>query len=220
MSSRFGTPASVTRGLGLLLLLLLLPFGSAKGQDDLFFEDDLDALLDGDGFGAEEPGAAKESSALRSWKGYMEFKPRVYLRDRDKGRKDQQAILKGELEFDFEFDKGRSAYFRPRIYIDLLNGDDNRFDPYEAYVTLEREGWDLRAGQFVENWGIVDTYNPLDVINRRDLGTDFLEVDRQGEIGVRYRHFLDGGETLGEPTVSLYALPIWQATRFPSQDHR
>ena len=157
---------------------------------------------------------------MKSWRGYTEFKPRVYLRDRGQGRNDEQMLLKAELEFDFQFDDGRSAYFRPRVYIDLLDGSDNRFDPYEAYATLERKDWDLRAGQFVENWGIVDTYNPIDVVNRRDLGTDFLTADRLGELGLRLRKFYKGGETVGEPTISLYAIPIWQATRFPTEDHR
>ncbi|MFT5151809.1 MAG: hypothetical protein ACI841_001796, partial [Planctomycetota bacterium] len=151
---------------------------------------------------------------------FFEFEPRLFLRDRNEGRKDEQYLLQGELELEFALGQGGSAYFRPRVFLDLADSDVKRFEPYEAYVTIEREDWDLRMGQFVENWGIADTYNPIDVINRRDLATDFLDTDRLGELGFRYRAFMDGGETLGEPTLSLYALPIWQATPFPTENQR
>ena len=60
----------------------------------------------------------------------------------------------------------------------------------------------------------------FDVVNRRDLATDFLDPDRLGELGVRYRRFFTGGETLGEPTVSLYLLPVWRETLFAPEDQR
>ncbi len=208
-------------------LLLPLAFGApAVAQntdellDDLFADEGLDSLLDGDFAEVADGSANAPVSPLRSWKGFMEMKPRYYFSDRDQGRKDGQFIVKSEFEMDFQFDDGLSAYFRPRVYLDLFDGEESRFEPYEAYVSLERKGWDLRVGQFVENWGIVDTYNPIDVINRRDLGTEFLETDRLGEMGIRYQRFLPDKGAIGEPMVSVYALPVWQATPFPANDAR
>ena len=86
------------------------------------------------------------------------------------------------MEFDFRLGDSSTAYFRPRLFTDILDGDNDRFEPYELYVTEAGDGWDLRAGQFVENWGIADTFNPIDVINRRDLATGILDTKRMGEI--------------------------------------
>ena len=56
--------------------------------------------------------------------------------------------------------------------------------------------------------------------NRRDLATDFLDPDRLGELGLRYRRFFEGGATVGEPTLSIYALPVWRPTLFPPPNQR
>ena len=195
--------------------------GEVAEDEDELFDDGLDELLGGFADEAPAPGAApEERDILRDWKGFLEVRPRVYFADRDQGKKDQELRVESELELDFQFTDSLTGFFRPRVYVDLLDGDLQRFDPFEAYLTLEGDAWDVRAGQFVENWGIVDTYNPIDVINRRDFGTDFLDPDRLGELGVRGRFALPGGDTIGEPTISLYALPVFQRTRFAPEDQR
>ena len=185
--------------------------------DDAFLDDEIDALLDGEDVGGAE---SVEANPLRSWKGFVELRPRVYLRDRGGDKNDEQLLFESELEFEFRFRDDLSGYFRPRVFLDALDGDLQRFEPLEAYLTYEAETWDLRAGQFVENWGVVDTYNPLDVINRRDLATDPLDPTRLGELGFRLRRTFEGGDTVGEPTVLLYALPVFRETLFAPEDQR
>lgn len=174
---------------------------------------DLDDLLD-------EPQEEETTDVLESWKGFAEIKPRIYYRDRDKDRNNEQLLLEAEFELNFKFSESVSAYVRPRIFLDVLDGDLDRFEPYEAYVTIKEEEWDLRLGQFVENWGIADTYNPIDIINRRDFGSDILDADRLGELGARFRLLFEGGDVIGEPTLSFYALPVFRETRFATEDQR
>ena len=200
--------------------------GAETDAEGLLDDTGLDALLGGESGGWTEDAAGEgtattlASDPLQSWKGFLELRPRVYLRDRDEGRNDEQFLFEGELELDFRLADDVSAYFRPRIFFDAFDSELERYEPYEAYLTLDGGAWDLRFGQFVENWGIVDTFNPIDVVNRRDFGTDALDTDRLGELGVRYRRFFRGNDTLGEPTVSLYALPLFRRTPFPPEDQR
>ena len=199
-----------------------VPIDEDEGEeDDLFFDDDLDALLSGGEVGdaAADAGVGKPNP-LTAWKGFVEMRPRIFLRDRDEGPNDEQLLLEGELELDFRLGDDLTAYVRPRFFVDALDGELRRFEPYEGYLTYSGDGWDLRAGQFVENWGIVDTFNPIDVINRRDFATDALDTDRLGELGGRVRKFFTGGETIGEPTVSFYAMPLFRETPFPPEDQR
>jgi hypothetical protein len=196
--------------LSLGFLFLLAATAAAQEEDDLF--DDLDDLL-----GEEE---ASPTGMLRDWKGFVELKPRVFLRDRGGDDEDQELVLKSEIELNFRFDEDWSAYFRPRFLVDAFDDESHRIEPFEGYLTWEHEAWDLRIGQFVENWGIVDTFNPLDVLNRRDLGSDALDPDRLGEFGLRYRHTFAGTERFGEPTVSAYVLPFFRPVRFGSDDIR
>lgn len=187
-------------------------------EDELFDLDDLDALIGGELI--EEPGAGGSDGPVRGVQGFVELSGRAYLRDRDEGRNDEQLLASGELELDLRFGDDWTGYVRPRFLVDLLDGDYDRFQPFEGYVTWERTGWDLRAGAFVENWGVVDTYNPVDVLNRRDFGSDLLDADRLGEVGLRLRRSFGGNDTFGEPTLSLYALPVWQPTLFAPEDQR
>ena len=184
------------------------------------FDEGLDDLLGGESIDPGQTGEASGSDPLKGWKGFFEVKPRVYFDDRGGQKNDEQLLIRGEFEFDFRFTDALAGYFRPRFFFDALDGDLERFEPYEVYLTFEGSDWDLRAGQFVENWGIVDTYNPIDVVSRRDLATDFLDPDRLGELGIRYRRFLGGNDAIGEPTVSLYVLPVWRETLFPTEDQR
>lgn len=187
------------------------------GSDDFDIGDDLDDLLDEEftSLGEDSP-----FSSLTGFQGFVEFEPRVYFRDRGEDRNDEQLLVRGEFELDFRFHDRITGYARPRILIDLNDGDLDRFEPFEGYLTLEGEGWDLRAGQFVENWGIVDTYNPIDVVNRRDFASDLLDAERLGELGVRGRWLLEDGETFGEPTLSAYWIPVWRPTEFAPEDQR
>ena len=185
-------------------------------DDELGFDDLLDDLgvADDSGFGGRD-------NALESWKGFLEVRPRTYFKARDQGdRNDEQFLVEGEFEFEFRMADDVSAYFRPRVFFDALDSDLERFEPYEAYVTFENYDGDIRVGQFVENWGIADTFNPVDVINRRDLGTDVLDANRLGELGIRYRKFFEGNDTFGEPTLSLYALPVFRETPFAPRRQR
>lgn len=181
------------------------------------FDDLLDDLLDGEGMGTE----SGRGDALTGWKGFLEMRPRTYFRARDQaGRNDEQLLFEGEFEFDFSLADDVTGYFRPRMFLDGLDSELRRFEPYEAYVTFERYDGDVRVGQFVENWGIADTFNPVDVVNRRDFGTDVLDADRLGELGVRYRQFFDGNDVVGEPTLSVYALPVFRETPFAPRKQR
>ena len=185
-------------------------------MDDLDeFDDDLDDLL-----GDDADTSAGADSPLTGFQGFLEFEPRVYFRDRGESSNDEQYIVRGELELDFRFGDRLTGYARPRFLVDLNDGELDRFEPFEGYVTFEGSGWDVRAGQFVENWGIVDTYNPIDVVNRRDFASDLLDAERLGELGMRGRWLGEGGSTIGEPTLSAYWIPVWRETLFAPDDQR
>ncbi len=175
-------------------------------------QDDLDDLLDQLG--------AEEESGFRILRGFIEAKARAYLNDRNQDRKDEELLLRAEIEAEARFTDELSGYLRSRLLLDTFNTELHRFEPLEGYLTYEEDSWDLRVGQFIENWGIVDTFNPIDVLNRRDLGTDILDPDRLGELGARFRLLLPDGGALREPTISLYAMPLFRPIKFPPDDGR
>lgn len=189
----------------------------ATQEEDLLIDDGL--FMDDDLFGDAQASAA-EGVRIRNLKGYLGTQFRSYLRDRSSAGNNEQLYFEGELEIDLDLAEAWTGFARPRFRVDALDSELKRFEPLEAYVSWAGESADLRVGQFIENWGIADTFNPLDLLNRRDLASDFLDTDRLGELGARLRLFGQGGEVIGEPTLALYAMPVFRRTDFPTAESR
>ena len=188
----------------------------AAAQDPF---DDLPGLDDASG------GEGGDGPRVTSVRGFLESRARLFFADRRSGdgRKDGQWIQELQLELAFEFAEGVTGFFRPRFLVDTVDTDLVRTEPLEAYVTWRGGNHEIRAGQIIENWGIADTFNPIDVLNRRDLGEDVIDPQRLGELGVRWRWFLPeslGGDTVGEPLLSFYAMPVFRTSVFPTDRNR
>ncbi|MFT4512765.1 MAG: hypothetical protein ACI91B_001464 [Planctomycetota bacterium] len=197
----------------LTTLLLATAMTAQDPLDDLPGLDD--QALGGDG---------ETGLRVTGLRGFLETRGRYFIKDHRTGdnRKDGQWIQELELEIDFTLSDSVTGYFRPRFLIDAIDDDLVRTEPLEAYLTWSSPGnnFDIRAGQLIENWGIADTFNPVDVINRRDLAEDVLDPARLGELGARARWKLPSGDTIGEPILSVYALPTHRKTSFPTRRNR
>ncbi|KAA3611910.1 MAG: hypothetical protein DWQ01_07445 [Planctomycetota bacterium] len=189
-------------------------------SEEELWDEGLEDLLGGVPSG--ELGSLEEGGGLRiaSLRGSVGSRYRYFFRDRDTGLNDQQWFFEGDLELDLDINESWSGFVQPRFRLDLYDSELRRFEPFEAYLNWRGESSDLRLGQMVENWGIADTYNPLDVLNRRDFASDFLDPDRLGEMGLRYRMHFPSGEVLGEPTLALYLIPVFRRTEFPTASSR
>jgi hypothetical protein len=182
--------------------------GRAAGDlEDLEDLDDLDALDELDG----------ETWTL---KGAFSSQARVYLADRGRAGHHQSWVQEARLELDVRWSEAISASLRPWLLVDAVDPELRRYEPLEAYVDLAGQKWDLRAGQFLESWGIADTSNPLDILNRTDPAVDPLAPPRRGELGARLRFHGRGGQTLGQPTFALYAIPLFRELDFPTGESR
>jgi hypothetical protein len=196
-------------------LLLLQSISVSAEEGAPFAMEELDAL---DALDA----STGDLSGLRmdSFKGFLAEEIRTYLTDRDRDKNDEQMLSEVRAELSIKWGASVGAFLAPRFIIDALDPDLHRYEPLEGYLSFSGESWDLRLGQLVDNLGIVDAYNPIDVINRRDLATDILDPVRLGELGMRVRKQFSSGRIIGQPALSLYALPVWRETRFPTQDNR
>ncbi len=62
--------------------------------------------------------------------------------------------------------------------IDDFESEDTIFRPWEMYVDIEREKFDLRLGRQVIRWGKGDQVNPIDNFTPEDF-REFFNLDRQ-----------------------------------------
>ncbi len=189
---------------------------STSGYAQVSFAD-LDAEFSGM---AGDEGSSVHGPILEKFRGYLAEELRVYPLDRGQGNNDQQLITEAELEINIRLVGGLALEAMPWFMIDALDTNLLRYEPRSAYLIYRGEFYDLLAGQFIESWGITDTFNPLDVLNRRDLGVDAVGAPPRGELGARVRWTLPGGDILGEPSFGVYALPLWRETEFPTERQR
>ena len=161
-------------------------------------------------------------SGITDWKGFIEATSRRYLQDTDVGAvKDNQVLVWGEAEIDFRLNSDTTAYFRPRLYADVSDNGFAHAHVPEIFVTYAPPGsWDVRGGLLVENWGVADTFNPIDVLNTRDFATDVFDPLYVGQPGIRLRRSFKGGKHLGEPTVGFYWMPLFAQALYAPKGQR
>jgi hypothetical protein len=193
----------------------------SEALDDLDGLDDLDALdgldtLDGGGGGS----TGERRIRLHQYRYFAAVEVRSYLVDRDLPSNDEQLLLDTELELDFRFAKRMKLFLRPRFLIDGLDTELMRFEPLEGYLAYEGSRTGVKLGQFIENWGVAEVNNPLDVLNRRDFGVKFLDPPRLGELGVRLTQSFDGGKVVDQPTLSAYFMPLFRPALLPTEQSR
>ncbi len=175
----------------------------------------------------EEAGDLEDLDALdeldgETWtlEGAFTTQARVYLADRAAPGHHESWVQEARLELDVRWSEALSASLRPWLLVDAIDPELLRYEPLEAYIELASGRWDLRAGQFIESWGIADTSNPLDILNRTDPAVDPLAPPRRGELGARVRLHGGGGDVIGQPTFALYLIPLFRELDFPTGGSR
>jgi len=189
--------------------------GDLDDLDGLDALDDLDALDE-----LDELTGGGDASIVRGVKGFVSNETRSYLKDRGGSQNDDVTLFEAQLELDLRPFSGLTVFLRPWVLVDALDSDLVRYEPLEAFIEITGEQWDIRMGQFIESWGIADTFNPIAVLNRQDVAINVLNPQVLGEAGIRMRYSFEGGHTVGQPSVAVYVMPVWRETPFPTDASR
>jgi hypothetical protein len=162
----------------------------------------------------------KVSQTRPTIKGQVELGYRGFLFDRGQGLDDNNVDLMGELDSTYDLTRSLRLRLHPRVAIDPLEPQRDRFEPYDAYVEYTADSWALLAGQLIESWSAVEMFSPADLLNRRDVERNFYDPEKLGELMVRLRLSLPEGGWIRQPTFSLYALPLFRRTPLPTNHDR
>jgi hypothetical protein len=143
-----------------------------------------------------------------------------YLNNRGRGLNDDNVVLEAEPAVSYQITDRWLLRVREQLALEPLQPSRNRYEPLDAHVEYTSPHWALLAGQLVENWSIVDTYNPADVVNRRDVERDLYDPKKLGEVVVRLRYFLPEMGEVRQPALALYVLPLHRQVPLPANDDR
>lgn len=110
---------------------------------------------------------------------------------------DWTARLSRDLRFDF------SAYGRAGAHAeDSLFGDIK-----ESLLRFRVADTDFKAGVVQENWSVLEAWNPVDIVNQRDLAEDYQGDAKRGQPG------LTATTRLNDWVLSAYLLPYSRERR-------
>ena len=189
---------------------------SALDEDLAALDQDLAAL---DGL-SELVATRSSGPLLRISRGFLATEGRYYPYDQQAPGATEQALVEAQLELDLNLASHLRGYVRPWFLIDGMDTELIRYEPLDGYLQYSREHWDIKVGQFVENWAMTDAGNPIDVLNRPDQATDFFDPQRRGELGGKLRIIVSPGDVIEELSLSVYAMPVWRATPLPTDSNR
>jgi hypothetical protein len=160
--------------------------------------------------------------AQQSWsyRGRIDVGSRHYLFDRDEGLKDDNLNLEGEVEVTWDPGGPYRVRVRPFLAVDPLESSRNRYELYDAYAEVRFPAWSVRAGQMIESWAITDTFNPIDILNRRDVERNFYDPQKLGDVIVRLQYLAPDLGPLAQPFAAVYLLPLFRETPLPGNQNR
>lgn len=180
--------------------------GEASGAGDGEAGDEgTDGTGDGDADDTEatsdDAGSTTETTEDESWAdsegeggiGPIGGKTFAYVRGPLDGGEFQQVSASIWLNARPRFSDTASASFElafDGVQASLTGEEELRIALREAYVSLRKRGWLLRAGQQILPWGASDVINPTDFLTARDLR--FFVVDneqsRKGALSLLFAH--------------------------------
>jgi hypothetical protein len=101
-------------------------------------------------------------------------------------------------------------------YIDLEfladNNDNTLFNPLELKYKLEHDDYNVVIGFDSVFWGVAESYNPVDILNRKNLLTTYETKDKLGEFMFAGEYFFENS------TLSAYYLPKFYQQKFLDKD--
>ncbi len=148
------------------------------------------------------------------------FENRNFVLNRDNYHVNDFETLETQLEFTYDNEEKIKLFLHPRFKIDFLNSHRNRYLPLESVVTLYGKTFELSAGLEKISWGTANSFNPTDVINRRDFEDDYYDPEKEGEVIVSFQKTIDQAGPFSELAFWGALLPFFQEAPLPENDSR
>ncbi len=130
------------------------------------------------------------------------------------------ATFEAELTFITDDEKHTQIFLKPRLKIDALDSERNRYLPNEAFLKLYGAKVELTAGLNLTPLGVAETNNPTAVFTRHDFGDNFYDPDALGDLTIDGQITFDTAGPLTELTLRSVLQPLFLETPLPGADSR
>ncbi|MBX7148019.1 hypothetical protein K1X76_02950 [bacterium] len=167
-----------------------------------------------------KPAKQKNTNYKLDYKADLAFQNQHYFFSRSEHPINDQ--LNFEAEFGFLYDNRDNflVNIKPLFYFDALDVNRMRYIPNEAYLKYYTNNIELSAGFQMVPWGVSRSFNPTDVMNRKDLERNYYRPERLGDPMVGFRYTNPQLGFLSQFGVDVYVLPVFMETPLPKFDSR
>ncbi len=161
-----------------------------------------------------------KSFAYLDIKSTLSYTSRDYLLHRSSHSLNDQETLTADFNLTYDNEKNFKLVLDPRIKTDFFDHDRDRFIPLESYFEIYSPHLEGTAGLELIRWGAANSYNPTDVINRKDFEDYYYNPERLGEVMTTFQGTIDQAGPLSELTFFAALLPFFQEAPLPGNDTR
>lgn len=103
---------------------------------------------------------------------------------------------------------------KPRIQFDQSDTSRTYVDPQEFHWTGYWEEFEIKFGVSIENWGVTESQQLVNVVNQINLADSIYGESKLGQGMLAGKFILDAGE------LAIYALPYFRPRVFPTKEGR
>lgn len=92
----------------------------------------------------------------------------------------------GYAKVDWASNLGENSAFALNLFARAAPSADDKFfgDIREATLKFNRDDTELKVGVLSETWGVLEAWNPVDIVNQRDMVEDFQGDAKLGQPGL------------------------------------
>lgn len=154
------------------------------------------------------------------WKAEASFESLSFLLHRQDYGVNEQETLSASFEFIYDNDHNFYTKLKPKIRFDILDHNRNRYIPDELFIKFYNNSLEFSAGLQLMTWGVSNSFNPTDVLNRKDLEDNFYRPEKMGDLIFGFKGVVPSAGHFSDLTFELLFLPLLQKTPLPESDNR
>lgn len=162
----------------------------------------------------------KANADTWNYQAEIAFENLNFIFERDDFEINDQETLEAFFELTYDNEEFLYAKIKPRFRFDFLDHSRNRYLPNESYLQYYSEHVEITGGFQLISWGVSNSYNPSDVINRRDFEDNFYDPEKMGEMILSAKGIIDTAGPFEELTFQALVLPFFQKAPLPQLDTR
>ena len=163
---------------------------------------------------------SQSAFAAVSYKWDVSLETLDFLLHREDFTINDQETLASAFTLKYDDEKHFQLLLKPRVRIDFLDPERNRYLPNESFFKIYGDQTEFAAGLQLRSWGVSNSFNPTDMINRKDYGDNFFIPEKLGDVIVSLKHTLPKVGAFEDVSMEFLALPWFLETPMPSVDSR